>query len=133
VGVEALCRCNDAKGRPASPAQFIPAAEHTGAIIAVGREVLRVATTRARETARAQGEGLTLSVNVSPVQLNRPRFIRDLEALVGPSAERRHRLCIEITGQLQALRSLGCDVGQGYCLGRPTEASAVDWGCRAVA
>lgn len=40
---------------------------------------------------------------------------------------------IETPAQLEALRSLGCTMGQGYYLGRPAEASAVVWESRDLA
>jgi EAL domain-containing protein (putative c-di-GMP-specific phosphodiesterase class I) len=40
---------------------------------------------------------------------------------------------IERPSQLRVLRELGCDIGQGYFLGRPTAADDVDWVVRTVA
>lgn len=34
---------------------------------------------------------------------------------------------IETPGQLSAVRELGCDIGQGYYLGRPASGEAFDW------
>lgn len=222
TGVEALCRWNDNRGRPVAPDLFIPAAEHTGAIMAVGREVLRQSTTQSAKWVAEHGEGLMMSVNVSAVQLCKPEFLADLTRLAGSAAARHYTLCLEITetaimadrdkaflalsaaramgvhvaiddfgtghssfaylggfpidiikidqsfvervdvdvtahalvsaivgvagslgattiaegietvGQLQALRALGCDIGQGYYLGRPTEPGQIDWAPRAL-
>ncbi|NTV40580.1 MAG: EAL domain-containing protein, partial [Demequinaceae bacterium] len=40
---------------------------------------------------------------------------------------------IERPAQLRVLRELGCDIGQGYFLGRPSEPADVDWLARALA
>jgi EAL domain-containing protein (putative c-di-GMP-specific phosphodiesterase class I) len=223
IGVEALCRWNDSRERPVAPDVFIPAAERTGAISMVGREVLRIATEQGENWANDHGDGMTMSVNVSPLELGHPEFLRGLEALAGEAKLRRYCLCVEITetaiiadpekalvtltalremgvlialddfgtghsslaylaglpidiikidqsfvatvdtdptsralvnavvriasalgattiaegierpSQLEVLRELGCDVGQGYYLGRPADAADVDWGVRAVA
>lgn len=97
LGVEALCRWNDNRGRPVAPDLFIPAAEHTGAIMSVGREVLRQSTEQASKWVAERGDGLTMSVNVSAVQLCKPEFLLDLTRLAGNTAVRNYKLCIEIT------------------------------------
>lgn len=39
---------------------------------------------------------------------------------------------IETPGQLNAVRELGCDIGQGYYLGRPSAANELDWSPRSL-
>lgn len=97
IGVEALCRWNDKRGLAVSPAVFIPAAEHTGAIIALGREVLMLAAAQSKRWAVVYGEGLMINVNVSALQLADPEFLPYLTAMVGKADERKCRLCVEIT------------------------------------
>ena len=71
VAVEALMRWRRA-GEPVSPAQFIPVAEQTGLIGALGELALRDAC---REAARWHARhGLYVTVNVSSHQLQEPSF-----------------------------------------------------------
>ncbi|MDQ7910903.1 EAL domain-containing protein [Phytohabitans sp. ZYX-F-186] len=74
VGAEALIRWSDPVRGPISPAVFIPIAEDSGLIAAIGRWVLdetlrQVAAWRADELV---GEDFWVSVNVSPRQLRDP-------------------------------------------------------------
>jgi diguanylate cyclase (GGDEF)-like protein len=74
VKVEALLRWNSASG-PVAPAEFIPIAEESGAILAIGDWVLEEALAQLASW-RAQGLGqvLSLSVNVSARQLRDQEF-----------------------------------------------------------
>ncbi len=68
VGAEALVRWNHPELGAISPAKFIPVAESTGMITAIGEWVLREAC---RQTKRWQEQGLPpihISVNISPWQ-----------------------------------------------------------------
>ncbi|MGV8854413.1 MAG: putative bifunctional diguanylate cyclase/phosphodiesterase [Devosia sp.] len=69
VGAEALARWSHPKYGQISPARFIPVAESTGLIEALGEFVLR----RACELG-ATVPGRTIAVNISPTQLRNPRF-----------------------------------------------------------
>ncbi len=97
VGFEALCRWNDSKQRPVPPAQFIPGAERSGVITALGRRVLHRSVDQAREWADAGHEGLLLTVNVSAVQLSDPAFLADLNEIVRRDVSNAFRVCLEIT------------------------------------
>jgi diguanylate cyclase (GGDEF)-like protein len=72
-GVEALIRWRDPQRGLVPPDQFIPVAERTGVIDAIGDWVIGAVARQAREW---QDEGLlpNFGVNVSPRQLRRPRF-----------------------------------------------------------
>ncbi|MGV8988260.1 MAG: putative bifunctional diguanylate cyclase/phosphodiesterase [Cypionkella sp.] len=74
VAAEALIRMNSANGAMVLPAEFIPIAEATGRIAAVGRWVLREAT-RHLLLVRGAGSTINLSVNVSPKQFADPAFL----------------------------------------------------------
>nr|WP_306467243.1 bifunctional diguanylate cyclase/phosphodiesterase [Limimaricola sp. G21655-S1] len=67
TGFEALLRWNHGTKGPISPVAFIPIAEECGAIVQIGEWVLRTACA---EAARWETP-LTISVNVSAVQLSR--------------------------------------------------------------
>jgi EAL domain-containing protein (putative c-di-GMP-specific phosphodiesterase class I) len=92
VAVETLLRWSDPLRGPVSPATFIPAAEASGAIVPVGRWVLRNACRHA-----AGWDGLTVSVNVSPRQLASGGFVDDVAAAVADSGLEPERLMIELT------------------------------------
>ena len=93
IGHEALLRWNHPTRGPIAPSEFIPLAEESGLIIRLGRAVLERAC---REGARWPG-GLTLAVNISPVQFGQ----RDLVAMVDDILRRTglppERLEIEVT------------------------------------
>ncbi len=97
VGVEALCRWNDFKNRPVSPARFIPVAERSGVITALGRRVLYQAVGQAHRWVSQGRRGLLMTVNVSAVQLSDPTFLSDLNEIVRRDEADAFRVCLEIT------------------------------------
>lgn len=127
--LEALLRWKNRTLGVVAPAEFIPIAEESGAIIALGRWVLE----RACATAAAwPGEAAPIvNVNVSVVQLLRSDFPADVSAALQASGLPANRLEIEVTesvfandaqrleAALAALRALGVriaidDFGTGY-------------------
>jgi len=70
IGVEALARWRHPVRGPVPPSVFIPIAEHSGLITALGAHVLR----RACLDAKAW-PGLLVAVNVSPLQFRRNDFV----------------------------------------------------------
>ena len=92
VAVEALLRWTRADGTMVSPALFIPIAEETGLINAIGRWVLRQACIDA-----LPWEGIKLSVNVSPAQLRNPDFPVQLGHILEETGFPPERLELEIT------------------------------------
>jgi diguanylate cyclase (GGDEF)-like protein/PAS domain S-box-containing protein len=77
-GFEALARWNDADGCVMAPDQFIPIAEETGLIGALGRLVLREAC-RQLELWQRSSPSLTMAVNISGRQLLEPSFAAEVE------------------------------------------------------
>lgn len=96
IGAEALVRWTDPTLGTLSPGRFIPIAEETGFIIALGSWVLGEAI---RQGARWQAEGvdLTLSVNVSVKQFQQANFIESLAHCLRETGLRPGRLELELT------------------------------------
>ena len=78
VGAEVLVRWQDPKVGLIPPQRFIPLAEETGLIIAIGEWVLRETCRQGREWLDAGLPPLTLAVNVSPHQFRSA----DMNALI---------------------------------------------------
>ncbi len=92
VGVEALCRWTHPTRGEIPPIEFIAAAEHSGMIIELGAWVLR----RACLDGNAW-PGLTLAVNVSPLQFRRTDFCRTVERTLAETGFDATRLELELT------------------------------------
>ncbi len=73
-GVEALLRWRHPSRGVVEPRSFIPLAESTGEIIALGEWVLHSACAQSRRWQQRSGQRLVVSVNVSPVQCRDARF-----------------------------------------------------------
>ena len=95
VGVEALARWRLPDGEMIPPAEFIPVAEETGLINALGARVLRQACQEGR---RWQGAyEVFVSVNVSGRQLDDPGFADMVLATLADSGLLPTRLVLELT------------------------------------
>ncbi len=81
VGAEALIRWRHPQRGLLAPGQFLPAAEETQLMIALGDWVLREAL-RQIDIWRRQGLSLRVSVNVASMQLQEADFMRKLMALL---------------------------------------------------
>jgi diguanylate cyclase (GGDEF)-like protein len=75
-GVEALIRWRDPEGGLISPAAFLPRLEATGLIVEVGDWVLRRAGADCQRWRREGLPSIRVAVNISPLQLNHPDFLR---------------------------------------------------------
>jgi diguanylate cyclase (GGDEF)-like protein len=78
VAVEALLRWSSPKFGEVSPAEFIPIAESTGAIVPLGAWVLRESCETMARIVEQIGRSLELAVNVSAHQLANPGFARSV-------------------------------------------------------
>lgn len=97
VGVEALIRWNHPGRGHMSPAVFIPVAERLGLIHEMGRWVLKTACA---QLVRWDENGLSfpyVAVNVSPVQIRQPQFLRYVDEALKWSGLSADRLVLEIT------------------------------------
>jgi diguanylate cyclase (GGDEF)-like protein len=126
VGVEALCRWTHPTRGEIPPVEFIPVAEHSGLIIELGNWVLR----RACLDGKAW-PGLTVSVNVSPLQFRRSDFVDVVERILNETQFDPTLLELELTesvllgnvdtaeAAMMRLKALGVrlaldDFGTGY-------------------
>lgn len=92
IGVEALVRWNRPGYGPVSPEAFIPIAETSGLIEALGLFVLR----KACETAGDWPE-LRIAVNVSPGQFRNPAFADYVRSVLKQTEIEAERVTLEIT------------------------------------
>jgi diguanylate cyclase (GGDEF)-like protein len=97
VGVEALIRWRNEDGTFVPPDRFIPLAEASGMIVAIGDWVLRVSC---MELLRLQALGLPnlrMSVNVSQIQFRHPEFLERLRSAITDTGINPQCLELEIT------------------------------------
>jgi diguanylate cyclase (GGDEF)-like protein len=95
-GVEALARWRDPERGVIGPAEFIPVAEESGMIQALGARVLREACRQMKEWHR-QAMPLRLSVNLSVQQLQHEGWVEVVEEALGQSGLPARFLDLEIT------------------------------------
>jgi diguanylate cyclase (GGDEF)-like protein len=93
VGFEMLARWAAPSGKVVGPDVFIPIAEEIGMISALSESVIA----QALQDAKAWSPRLTLSVNVSPIQLRDPWFAQKLLKLLVEANFPPERLDVEIT------------------------------------
>jgi diguanylate cyclase (GGDEF)-like protein len=130
AGAEALVRWMHPTRGLVPPMEFIPVAEETGQIGAIGAYVLTEACAEAARWATA-GHPLTVSVNVAVGQLRDPAFVASVQRALGAAGLPPSQLCLEVTesammratgaetNALEELRRLGVrlaidDFGTGY-------------------
>lgn len=97
IGVEALLRWQHPELGMVSPAEFIPIAESSGQIIAIGEWVLRQALCQLK---RWLAEGLTpitMAVNLSAVQFRHPRLPELVSQILSETGVPAHFLELELT------------------------------------
>ncbi|WP_250006618.1 EAL domain-containing protein [Actinoplanes sp. M2I2] len=99
TGVEALIRWNHPTRGLVSPVEFIPLAERSGHIVAIGAWALREASRQAARW-RADFPGardLTIGVNVAGRQLRSPGFVDEVAAVLRDTGLPAGSLSIEVT------------------------------------
>jgi len=131
-GAEALVRWMHPRQGMISPAEFIPVAEASGQIIALGQWVLLSACRQiAAWTHDPRSKNLTVSVNVSPRQFHQSDFVAVVLQTLTETAANPRRLKLELTEgmlvanldevilKMNALKTVGVqfsldDFGTGY-------------------
>jgi Amt family ammonium transporter len=132
-GFEALVRWSHPTRGLIAPERFIPLAEESGLIVPIGRWVLQQALRQiaAWDRRHASARNVSISVNVSTVQLTAPSLVSDVRRELELSGIAPSRLVLEITegslakdtertiSVLGQLRGLGLriaidDFGTGY-------------------
>lgn len=97
VGIEALLRWYNPELGQVSPAEFIPIAEQNGAILAIGRFVLREALSKLEALCSSHGSILKLAINLSPNQFRDANLIDDIKAALKDTGQPASVLELEIT------------------------------------
>lgn len=130
-GMEGLIRWNHPTRGLVSPGLFIPLAEETGDILAVGTWVLQQACEDLKQLREASDRPLLMTLNVSTRQLDEPDFVDSLRKLFEKTGANPSELQLEITESIflkdaarmgmlfHEIRSLGIkiafdDFGTGY-------------------
>jgi EAL domain-containing protein (putative c-di-GMP-specific phosphodiesterase class I) len=132
MGAECLMRWQHPSRGLVSPVEFIPLAEDSGAIVAMGYWVVQTACETLRRWASMPALcDMTLSINVSPRQFNDPGFVARVSRILLQTGARAEKLRLEITegvmmqeplkvvNQMHELCALGLsfsvdDFGTGY-------------------
>ena len=131
VGFEALLRWNSLEYGSVAPGRFIPLAEKSGIILAIGTWVLQQACLFARRLLDSGWSNLYVAVNVSPHQLRDRQFIKIVLEALQSAGIKPHQLELEITENalidsmeetvyiLEQLKNVGVrfsldDFGTGY-------------------
>jgi diguanylate cyclase (GGDEF)-like protein len=104
IGVEALARWRDGARGLVPPDEFIPVAEKTGVINALGDWVLNEVCEQSRRW-EALGLHPNIGVNVSPRQLQQPGFAEDFAKTVARHELDPSRIVIELTESAWTLES----------------------------
>ena len=97
VGYEALLRWTNDKLGPVSPDEFIPIAETSGLMLAIGEWVLRAAFRQQVAWQHGGGRHLRLAVNISALQFRHTNFIALLSELLQETGADPRRIELEIT------------------------------------
>lgn len=104
LGVEALVRWHPTGGKPIPPNRFIPLAEKSGLILALGNWVLKQALQDLKLLQQLQ-PNLRMAVNVSALQFNQADFPDLVAEAITAAKQTGHYLDLEITESVGILGS----------------------------
>jgi diguanylate cyclase (GGDEF)-like protein/PAS domain S-box-containing protein len=96
-GAEALLRWSNPDLGAVPPARFIPLAEDTGLIVAIGKWVIRHACEQNVAWQKLGLPDVVMSVNLSPRQFKDPTLLRDIVQILEETGMRPELLELEIT------------------------------------
>ncbi|MFA5524116.1 MAG: EAL domain-containing protein [Tissierellales bacterium] len=96
-GFEALARLRNDKLGLVSPLEFIPIAEKTKQIITIGKKVITQAFSFWNKLKDIGYEEISISINVSAIQLLEKDFTKDLYKMIRDFQVNPENICIEIT------------------------------------
>ncbi|MBR1876002.1 MAG: EAL domain-containing protein [Lachnospiraceae bacterium] len=96
-GCEALIRWRDYDGTLISPLKFIPIAEKSGGIVAIGKWVIETAVGKLKEWMQKYNFEGIMSINISAVQLKKDNFIDELLTFISSANVDPSNIEIEIT------------------------------------
>jgi diguanylate cyclase (GGDEF)-like protein len=131
IGMEALLRWHHPELGVISPAKFIPLAEETGAIVDIGKWVLRTACIQTKRWHTDGFDSLQIAVNLSTRQFKEPDLVATVEEVLEETGLQPAALKLEVTEsgimeepekaieKMHALRAKGIgfsidDFGTGY-------------------
>jgi diguanylate cyclase (GGDEF)-like protein len=97
VGMEALLRWPTDDGGFISPAVFVPLAEYSGQIIAIGAWVLEEACSKLKDLNNKGFGNLRMAVNISMPQFRDPNFIGNVKRIITEHGIRPEMIELEIT------------------------------------
>ena len=106
TGVEALLRWNSPDLGVVPPMQFIPLAEETGMIVAIGRWALNEACAQNMAWRRQGLAPMSMAVNLSPRQFSDENLLQDIDAALAASGMPAALLQLEITESMM-MRNVG--------------------------
>ena len=132
IGMESLLRWHHPKMGLVSPSVFIPLAEDTGQIVAIGEWAMKQSCKDVKAICDETGLDLYVSVNLSPRQFEQPNLLQVIEQALEESGLPPKNLQVELTEntlmvnsapnleKLQRIREMGArvaidDFGTGFC------------------
>jgi diguanylate cyclase (GGDEF)-like protein len=122
IGMEALIRWEHPELGLISPGFFIPIAEDTGLIVPIGEWILRTACADAKRWLDRFDVPLTISVNLSALQLRQPNLVEMVSSVLQETGLPGNNLDLEVTESINIkdtpnlmevlgqLRELGCHI-----------------------
>jgi diguanylate cyclase (GGDEF)-like protein/PAS domain S-box-containing protein len=130
TGFEALLRWNHPDRGMLWPDDFIPLAEETGLIVEIGAWVLSEACTQLKTWQReiASDIPLSMSVNVSSLQLKSPGFLAMVEQTLLTTQVQSCDLTLEITESVMMEESASMDALLGHLRDQGIQLSLGDFG-----
>jgi len=131
IGVEALARWHSLEIGQVSPAVFIPIVEKTNLTVAFGNMIVKQVLSEYERLCKRYGESISVSINISPVHLSSPLFVKNIITIVNEYKVEPDKIIFEVTeealidnvemalGVIKELRNFGFkisldDFGTGF-------------------